>query len=47
VTEWSRALEIMLIVRIPLWYIYNILKIAELNCCQIIILSIYVPFTYA
>ena len=31
-------------------YIYilsNILKIAELDCCQIIILSIYVPSTHA
>jgi hypothetical protein len=28
-------------------YIYNILKIAELDCCQIIILSIYVPYTHA
>ena len=27
--------------------LYNILKIAELNCCQIIILSIYVPSTHA
>ena len=27
--------------------IYNILKIAELECCQIIILSIYVPSTHA
>ena len=27
--------------------IYNILKIAELNCCQIIILSLYVPSTHA
>ena len=27
--------------------IYNILKIAELDCCQIIILSIYVPSTHA
>ena len=26
---------------------YNILKIAELDCCQIIILSIYVPSTHA
>jgi hypothetical protein len=26
---------------------YNILKIAELYCCQIIILSIYVPSTQA
>ena len=25
----------------------NILKIAELDCCQIIILSIYVPSTHA
>ena len=30
----------------PLIYIY-ILKIAELDCCQIIILSIYVPSTHA
>ena len=28
-------------------YIYNILKIAELDCCQIIILNIYVPSTHA
>ena len=28
-------------------YISNILKIAELDCCQIIILSIYVPSTHA
>ena len=28
-------------------HIYNILKIAELDCCQIIILSIYVPSTHA
>ena len=27
--------------------LYNILKIAELDCCQIIILSIYVPSTHA
>ena len=27
--------------------LYNILKTAELDCCQIIILSIYVPFTHA
>ena len=27
--------------------LYNILKIAELDCCQIIILSIYVPSTRA
>jgi hypothetical protein len=27
--------------------LYNILTIAELNCCQIIILSIYVPSTHA
>ena len=27
--------------------LYNILKIAELDCCQIIILSIYVPSTQA
>jgi hypothetical protein len=27
--------------------IYNILNIAELDCCQIIILSIYVPSTHA
>ena len=27
--------------------LYNILNIAELNCCQIIILSIYVPSTRA
>jgi hypothetical protein len=26
---------------------YNILKIAELDCCQIMILSIYVPSTHA
>jgi hypothetical protein len=26
--------------------LYNILKIAELDCCQIIILSIYVPSTH-
>ena len=26
--------------------LYNILKIAELDCCQIIILSIYVPYTH-
>jgi hypothetical protein len=28
-------------------YITRILKIAELDCCQIIILSIYVPSTHA
>ena len=27
--------------------LYNILTIAELDCCQIIILSIYVPSTHA
>ena len=27
--------------------LYNILKIAELDCCQIIVLSIYVPSTHA
>jgi hypothetical protein len=27
--------------------LYNMLKIAELDCCQIIILSIYVPSTHA
>ena len=27
--------------------LYNILKIAELDCCQIIILSINVPSTHA
>jgi hypothetical protein len=27
--------------------LHNILKIAELDCCQIIILSIYVPSTHA
>jgi hypothetical protein len=27
--------------------LYNILKIAHLDCCQIIILSIYVPTTHA
>ena len=27
--------------------LYNILKISELYCCQIIILSIYVPSTHA
>ena len=27
--------------------LYNILKIAELDCCQIMILSIYVPSTHA
>jgi hypothetical protein len=27
--------------------LYNILIIAELDCCQIIILSIYVPSTHA
>ena len=27
--------------------LYNILKIAELDCCQIITLSIYVPSTHA
>jgi hypothetical protein len=27
--------------------LYNILQIAELDCCQIIILSIYVPSTRA
>ena len=27
--------------------LYNILKIAELDCCQIIILSIYIPSTHA
>jgi hypothetical protein len=27
--------------------LYNILKIAELDCCQIIILGIYVPSTRA
>jgi hypothetical protein len=27
--------------------LYNILKITELDCCQIIILSIYVPSTHA
>jgi hypothetical protein len=27
--------------------LYNILKIAELDCCQIIILSIYVPSAHA
>ena len=27
--------------------LYNILNIAELDCCQIIILSIYVPSTHA
>jgi hypothetical protein len=26
--------------------LYNILKIAELDCCQIIILSIFVPYTH-
>jgi hypothetical protein len=32
----------------PKWQtLYNILKIAELECCQIIILSIYVPSTRA
>jgi len=28
-------------------YIYTVLKIAELDCCQIIILSIYVQSTHA
>jgi hypothetical protein len=27
--------------------LYNILKIAELDCCQIIILSLYVPSAHA
>ena len=27
--------------------LYNILQIAELDCCQIIILSVYVPSTHA
>ncbi len=27
--------------------IYKILTIAELDCCQIIIVSIYVPYTHA
>ena len=27
--------------------LYNTLKIAELDCCQIIILSVYVPSTHA
>ena len=27
--------------------LYNMLKIAELDCCQIIVLSIYVPSTHA
>ena len=27
--------------------LYNILKIAELDCCQIILSSIYVPSTHA
>jgi hypothetical protein len=27
--------------------LYNILKIAELDCCQILILGIYVPSTHA
>jgi hypothetical protein len=27
--------------------LYNILKIAELDCCQIIALGIYVPSTHA
>ena len=27
--------------------LYNILKIVELDCCQIILLSIYVPSTHA
>jgi hypothetical protein len=27
--------------------LYNILNIVELDCCQIIILSIYVPSTHA
>ena len=33
-----------------IWFfiiLYNILNIAELDCCQIIILSIYVPSTHA
>ena len=30
-----------------IYILYNILKIAELDCCQIIILSIYVPSTHA
>ena len=39
VVEWSRALD----VRLSEWC----LKIAELDCCQIIILNIYVPSTHA
>jgi hypothetical protein len=31
----------------PFIILYNILKIVELECCQIIILSIYVPSTRA
>ena len=28
-------------------YIYTVLRIAELDCCQIIVLSIYIPSTHA
>ena len=33
--------------RQDLFGLYSLLKIAELDCCQIIILSIYVPSTHA
>ena len=42
VVEWSRTLDVIL--HYPMQYIKNI---AELDCCQIIILSIYVPSTHA
>jgi hypothetical protein len=49
-----RFLSCQIFIRYFLWLyneffiiLYNILKIAELDCCQIIILSIYVPSTHA
>jgi hypothetical protein len=41
------ALNTITLSRLQLPNLYNILKIAELDCCQVIILSIYVPSTHA
>jgi hypothetical protein len=42
-----RHVKISLNMHVYVYILYNILKIAELDCCQIIILSIYVPSTHA
>jgi hypothetical protein len=54
VWRYQRAFRIRIYIYYFLWLyneffiiLYNILKIAELDCCQIILLSIYVPSTHA